>query len=226
MDVYTAPLYTQAEAARIVDVPSNTFGNWTRGYSYRTTDGPRTAQGLITLAAEPFQRLTVPFVGLAEAYVINSLRLAGIPMLRIRPAVERLHQEMGIGEALLSERLKTDGVEVLYEYVGDENEDADGRSGLAVVRNKQGVFREVVDDYLRTIRYSDDGLVDSFFPKKYGDRTVLVDPHLNAGQPSFVESGVRLQDVVRRVEAGDPLELVADDYEIPLDVAQLVLSRV
>jgi uncharacterized protein (DUF433 family) len=224
LDVCTAPLYTHAEAARIVGVPSNTFGNWSRGYSYRTTEGEQTALGLITVAGHPHGRLTIPFVGLAEAYVINSLRLAGIPMLRIRPAVERLRDEMGVADALLSERLKTDGVEVLSEYVGDEGESVDGRVGLAVVRNKQGVFREAVADYLRTIRYSNRGTIDSILPKRYGDGTVIVDPHLNAGQPSFVESGVRVQDVERRVRAGESLDAVAEDFDIPLDIAELVFG--
>lgn len=218
-DEYTVPLYSQTEAARIIGEPTNTLGNWARGYSYRTTAGlPRTAEGLITVAAEPVGRLSLPFIGLAEAYVIASLKKAGVPMLRIRPAVEAIRREMGTAEALLSERLRTDGVEVLFDYV--EGDGAD-RSGLAVVRNKQGVIPEVVADYLQTISYAH-GLIESFRPIRYGG-SVFVDPRVNAGRPSFVESGVRVADVEGRLAAGEPLRDVADDYDLDPDEIRSVL---
>jgi uncharacterized protein (DUF433 family) len=220
-EAYTAPLYTQAEAARIVDVPSNTFRNWSRGYAWKTVTGTKTAEGLITLAPN-FGRLVVPFVGLAEAYVIASLKQAGLPMQRIRPAVEGLKAEMGLSEALLSSRLQTDGVEVLYEYVAEDLED--GAAGLAVVRDKQLVFRDAVAQYLKTVSYSGDGLIESFMPRQYHS-TVIVDPLLNGGQPSFVVSGVRVEDIARRVRAGEPMADLAEDYDIPVRDIETVLGR-
>jgi uncharacterized protein (DUF433 family) len=215
---YTVPLYSQAEVARIIGEPENTVRNWARGYVYRTTEGPKTALSLITVAAQTFSRLSVPFVGLAEAYVIAALKKAGVPMQRIRPAVEAIRSEMGTAEALLSERLKTDGSEVLFDYVED---DGMNRSGLAVVRNKQGVIPEVVNDYLQTISYSN-GLVESFRPIRY-EGTVFVDPRINSGRPSFVETGVRIVDVENRLAAGEPLNEVAEDYDLdPNEIRRVI----
>lgn len=211
-DVFTAPLYTKSEAARIVDVPANTFRNWSDGYWYMTTSGEKTTPGLITVAIANGQ-VRVPFVGLAEAYVIAALKDSGIPMVRIRPAVTTLREGMGIRYALLSERLKTDGVEVLYEFIGHELEDSEGRVGLAVVRNRQLVFREAIDQYLRTIAY-EDGFATSFMPRRFGDGVVRVDPRVNAGQPSFVETGVRVSDVLGRIRGGESIDDVADDFEL------------
>jgi uncharacterized protein (DUF433 family) len=215
---YTVPLYSQAEAARIIDEPTNTVRNWAQGYAYRTTAGPQTAEGLITVAADRIGRRSLPFIGLAEAYVIASVKKAGVPMQRIRPAIEAIRREMGTAEALLSERLKTDGVELLFDYVEDDGAD---QRGLAVVRNKQGVFRDVVADYLQTISYSH-GLVESFRPIRYAG-SVFVDPRINSGRPSFVESGVRLVDVEGRIAAGEPLADIADDYDIDPDAIRRVL---
>ena len=211
-DVFTAPLYTKAEAARIVDVPGNTFRNWSDGYWYMTTSGERATPGLITVALEN-GRVKVPFVGLAEAYVIVALKDSGIPMVRIRPAVTTLRQGMGIRYALLSERLKTDGVEVLYEFVGDESEASDGRVGLAVVRNRQLVFREAIEQYLKTITY-EDGFATSFMPRRFGEKVVRIDPRVNAGQPSFVRTGVRVSDVLSRVRSGEAIDEIADDFDL------------
>lgn len=223
-DVFTTPLYTQTEAAGIVGVPANTFRNWAHGYAYKTTTEKIVSKDpLITLAA-PHKRLRVPFIGLAEAYVLDALRLAGIPMVRIRPAVESLQQGMGLPYALLSDRLMTDGVEVLYDYLGTEEEDAQGRVGLAVVRgDKQIVFREVVEQYLRSVTY-EEGFITSLRPKRFGEDLLTVNPKINGGQLTFIDSGVRLEDVLRRIRAGEPPDEVADDFDLPLTSLMSVME--
>lgn len=223
-DVFTTPLYSQAEAAWIVGVPTNTFRNWAHGYAYKTTTERIVSKDpLITLAPE-HNRMRVPFLGLAEAYVLDALRLAGIPMVRIRPAVESLKQGMGLSYALLSERLMTDGVEVLYDYIGDEAEAAQGKVGLAVVRgDKQVVFREVVEQYLRSVTY-EDGFITSLEPRRFGDGVLSVNPRVNAGQLSFADSGVRVEDVLRRIRAGEPLRDVAHDFDLPAKSIKTVLD--
>jgi hypothetical protein len=50
-------------------------------------------------------RLTIPFVGLAEGMVLAAFRETGLPLQRIRPALERLEPEMGLEHALASEHL-------------------------------------------------------------------------------------------------------------------------
>lgn len=225
-EVFTTPLYSQAEAAWIVGVPANTFRNWAHGYAYKTTTEKVVAQDpLVTLARE-HNRLRVPFLGLAEAYVLDAFRTAGIPMVRIRPAVESLKNGMGLPYALLSERLMTDGVEVLYDYVGDEAEAVEGRVGLAVVRgDKQVVFREAIEQYLQSVTY-EEGFMTSLEPRRFGEGVLRVDPRVNAGQLSFADSGVRLDDVRRRTQAGEPVAEVAEDYDLPLETVESVLNRV
>ena len=225
-DIYTTPLYSQAEAAWIVGVPANTFRNWAHGYAYKTTTEKVVSKDpLVTLAPE-HNRMRVPFLGLAEAYVLDALRISGIPMVRIRPAVESLKQGMGLPFALLSERLMTDGVEVLYDYVGEELEAAQGKVGLAVIRgDKQLVFREAIEQYLQSVTY-EDGFVTSLEPRRFGDGILSVNPKINAGQLSFASSGVRVEDVLRRVRAGESLSEVARDFELSTESIRSVLDRV
>lgn len=79
--------------------------------------------------------------------------------------------------------------------------------------------------YLSTVRYSEEGRVDSIFSGRYGEDLVIVDPRLNGGQPSFFESGVRIEDARRRVDAGEPLEQVADDFDIAPETIRAVFAR-
>ncbi len=67
-------------------------------------------------------------------------RRAGVPLQRIRPAVAALSKEIGIAHALASERLYTDGAEVLYDYATEHDEEH--LSGLTVVRTGQREFAE------------------------------------------------------------------------------------
>ncbi|WP_169923426.1 DUF433 domain-containing protein [Paramicrobacterium agarici] len=223
-EIYLAPRYSQAEAARIIDVPPNSLRNWASGYTYPTREGRRESTSLITLA-EPFRSLIVPFAGLAEAYVVKTLRDAGLSMQRIRPAVLALKKEIGTQDALLSGRLKTDGVELLYEYLDDPDASPDSESSLAVVRNKQRMFREVVQEHLQTVTYSPENMISRFYPAKFGGTDVIVDPRINAGKPTFESVGARVSDVVGRIEAGEPFDEVIDDFGLDEVVARRVIHE-
>lgn len=221
-EIYLAPRYSQAEAARIIEVPASSLRSWASGYTYPTREGFRESTSLITLA-EPFRSLVVPFAGLAEAYIVKTLRDAGLSMQRIRPAVLALKKEIGTQDALLSGRLKTDGVELLYEYLDHPDASPESPSALAVVRDKQRVFREVVEEHLQTVTYSAENMISSFYPAKYGGTDVIVDPRINSGKPTFEAAGVRVSDFLGRIEAGEPFNEVIDDFEIDEDVALRVL---
>lgn len=223
LNVFELPLYTLTEAAHIAGAKPTTVHRWARGYTYRSPAGEvRTeAQPLITTTGFG-RKPVVPFVGLAEIYVLNAFRQVGVPMQRIRPALTRLAQEMGLSAALASERLKTDGTEILYEY--GAMEPASGVSELVVVRNGQRVFTEVVERYLNTITY-DAGWVRRIRLPQFGDVDVNVDPEINWGQPTLTSVGVRVQDVLSRIRAGEDPHAVAQDFDVPrFDIKQLIAA--
>lgn len=213
-DVFTAPLYSLTEAARIVDTPVSTLHSWARGVSYKGVDGRQHSSTALITTTRPGRGAVVPFVGLAEAYVLAAFRRAGVPMQRIRPALVRLEAEFGLAAALTSERLKTDGAEVLWDY-GRHSGDTELADELVVVRSGQAVFRDVVARYLRTITYRE-GRVSVIRLPQYRPE-VVVDPRRNFGAPMLASRAVRVVDVVDRVHAGESPESVADDYGLALD---------
>ena len=101
----------------------------------------------------------MPFIGLAEAYALAAFRSAGVPMQRIRPAIDVLDVELGLEHALASRRLYTDGAEVLFDYATHAGDTPEGDSAreLVVVRNNQRVFSEVVQAYLQRVDFAADG---------------------------------------------------------------------
>jgi uncharacterized protein (DUF433 family) len=161
-------------------------------------------------------RLTVPFIGFAEAFVLTALRQAGVPMQRIRPAVGDLKREIGLEHALASRNLATDGAEVLYRYAGDEPD-------RTVVRSKQRQFRKAVEDRLRPIHYAADGLADRLWLPIYGEEEVFVDPTKAFGRPLLRSGRARVEDIADRFAAGESISELAQDFRVSAEQVEHVV---
>lgn len=216
---YTTPIYHKAEAAHIIAVPAQTFRNWSVGYAYKRLDGSQVVSAPIVTTLEPIrpQGVSVPFVGLAEAYIVAAFTKAGVPMQRIRPAVLWLQEHIGLAQALASERLQTDGAEVLWDFgrQSPDPADQDTVEDLVAVRSGQQVFRPVVRNYLTRVTY-ENGWTRTIQLPQYGNVEVVVDPWLNGGQPTVAERGIRVVDIVNRLRAREPAADVAHDYDLTL----------
>jgi uncharacterized protein (DUF433 family) len=206
-------VFTLRETAGLLAVPKSTVHEWARP--------PRGSQALITVFPRRGREATVPFVGFAEAYVLAAFRRAGVPLQRIRPAVEVLEREIGLEHALASKRLYTDGAEVLYDYatLRDEGELLD----LVVVRTRQGQFSDVVKDYLRRINYGSDGWASQVVLPTYGAAEVIVDPGVAFGLPIVAHGGARVEDLVDRFLAGDSVAAIAEDFDVPASEVEDVI---
>ena len=221
LDRFGTALYTVREAARFLDVPESTLSSWAHGYRNHPR-GRREVVGapiLTTLPRQAPRWPVIPFVGLAEGAVLSAIRHSGVPMQRIRPALEALDREFKLSHALASRRLYTDGAEVLFDYA-ENTSDPDlvkAASDLVVVRNGQRVFNEIVASYLQRLEFDDEGYVRLIRLPAYQVADVVVDPERGFGQPIFARGGARLDDALDLFRAGEPLDVVADEYGIPRD---------
>jgi uncharacterized protein (DUF433 family) len=231
-DRFSAPLYSVPEAARYLGVPTSTFATWAYGYVRHPPGRPevRGAPVLTAFATAPPGVATVPFVGLAEGLVLAAIRRAGVPLQRIRPALERLQSELGLEHVLASKALYTDGAEVLYDFAEQQGDTPEARSArqLVVVRKGQYVFAQIIDEYLDRVEFGPDDYARLIRLPRYTDARVVADPRRGFGQPIFVHGGARLEDVLGAFHAGEPLEVVAAEYGVPpseLEDALRVASR-
>lgn len=200
---HTTPIYSLTEAAQIVRAPSTSFARWSHGHRFRqrAADAWGWSEPILTGVSDG-RGYTVPFNALAEGYVVETFRRAGLPMARIRPAIDALRKEIGVEYALLSERLRTDGAEILIEN-GD---------------------RELVAEFLQTISYRD-GFVDFLRLPAYERAEVVVDPRRNSGRPTIARIGVTVEDVVSRVRAGERMRDVASDFALEDDELRSILVQ-
>lgn len=206
-------IFTLRETAGYLGIPKSTVQWWAR-----PPDGKKS---LITCFPRRGREATVPFIGFAEAYVLSAFRRAGVPLQRIRPAVETLASTIGVEHALASRRLYTDGAEVLYDYAIERNQNE--LLELVVVRTQQHQFSEVVKNYLRRIHYAGDGWASSVHLPTYGTAEVVVDPTVAFGLPLVAHGGARVEDLVDRFQAGDSVAEIADDFGVPADEVEDVI---
>ncbi len=211
-------LFTLTDAAGWLVVPRSTFRSWAAGY---TRPGADPAKPILLTIPSRRGEPSIPLIGLAEGMVLNAFRRAGIPLQRIRPALERLDQEMGLQHALASDRLFTDGVEVLFDYGARLH--AESIVDLVTVRNGQRVFAPIVLDYLRRITYADDHWASQVELPGYQRARVLVNLQLAGGRPVLERTRVAVEDVIDRWIAGDSISDLVDGFALaPAEVEDLV----
>lgn len=206
-------IFTLKETAGYLGIPPSTVHWWARS---QIASPP-----LITCFPSHGREATVPFIGFAEAFVLSSFRKAGVPLQRIRPAVEVLTKEIGVEHALASRRLYTDGAEVLFDYANKHGESE--VMDLVVLRTKQRQFADVVKDYLQRIDYGGDGWADSVQLPTYANAEVVVDPRIAFGMPLVVNGGARVEDLVDRFQAGDSVAEIAADFDVPSEQVEDVI---
>jgi uncharacterized protein (DUF433 family) len=206
-------IFTLRETAGYLAMPKSTIHEWARP--------PGRKRPLVTCFPTRGRQATVPFIGFAEAYVLSAFRRAGVPLQRIRPAVEMLSRTIGIDHALASRRLYTDGAEVLYDYAAKRAED--DLLELVVVRTGQHQFSEIVRDYLRRITYGVDGWASTVRLPSYDCAEVVVDPRIAFGLPFIVHGGARVEDLVDRFVAGDGVADIAEDFGVPPEEVEDVI---
>lgn len=214
---FDTPLYTVSEAASIVGVPTTTLASWAKGYTRRSSGRPTVSGDAVISFIEPKQPMapSIPFVGLAEALVLAAVRRSGVPMQRIRPALDAVQREMGVEHALASKKLYTDGAELLFDFGEQHDESAAATRHLVVVRNGQRVFAEVVEEYLRRIDYGPNGYAELIRVPTYSTAEVVADPTRAFGAPIFSRGGARVSDVLQRFWAGDTLDELVEEYGVP-----------
>jgi uncharacterized protein (DUF433 family) len=194
-----------SDAARFLGIPRSTLRRWAQG--------DESGRPLLHVVMDASQReANVTFIAMAEAYVLEALRRAGVRPSRIRPALTRLAEEFGREYVLVSPNLATDGIDVLWDF----SRTSEGQ-GLMEGGTGQLVMREIVEDYLKYVTWADDGYPRLLELRYCQPSRVVVDPYRAFGQPIFVGTRTRVRDVADMLRAGEDPQVVADEHGVSVD---------
>lgn len=220
---FDSGLYSVREAARLARVPAQSLMNWIRGYTYPTLTGPVRARPIIRPTAKGAKPPALSFVNLMEAVALAGFRQAGVPMQRVRRALVYVAKAMEEPHPLVSERVRTDGLDLFWEY---QSRGSNGERALIdLVHGGQKVFPEAVERYLRQIEWGPDAIVARWWIA--GERakkgSIVVDPKRAFGAPVIAGTGIRTEDVFDRFSAGEPIEELALDYGLTFDKVEAAI---
>jgi uncharacterized protein (DUF433 family) len=210
------PLYTLRTAAFYLAVPEQTLRNWS--YKYSLVKASRSVA-----RREP----TLPFIGLAEGFVVAAFRRRTKRHLRyVLEVLQAVEEDLGVENALASERLAIHGRDILIRR---GTELAPSREFFEEVLSKNRVFDQVVEGDLKYITYAEDGWAERLVLPWTKTPVVEVSAERAYGHPVFIRSGARIIDAIDRFNAGDDPEAVAADFRVEkeevLDIVRVFSKR-
>jgi len=200
-DPVEIPAYTILDAAQWLRVPQSTTRAWLLGQ--------RGFQAVVEIADRKMR--TLSFRNLVELHVLAAIRREHeVPMQRIRLAVEFMQERLGVPHPLTSQRMLTDGRDILIEAF---------EQFVNVTRRGQGELREVVQAYLARIDHDAHGPLRLYpFSTKNvleDPRSIVIDPRIQFGRPCLVGTGIPTIEVADRCKAGESIASLATDYGLP-----------
>ncbi|MDQ3730113.1 MAG: DUF433 domain-containing protein [Actinomycetota bacterium] len=210
IDLLERPTYGMPQVDRILGLAGGTARRWIDGYDRKGKHYPP------VIREESSRDDAVTWGEFVETRLLAEYRGAGVSILRMRPAVEALREELGTSYPLASARtwLDVHGQELVrrvQEEVGLER-----RLALVVVRTGQRVltWAKPAEEFRRSVEWAgegDDARPALIRPMPDVD-DVEVDPLRGFGEP--VVRGVRTEVIAELIRAGESPEMVADEYDL------------
>lgn len=215
------PAYPLAEAARYARVPRSTLRAWVMG---RVADGSGVGRGsrpLIRLADANAKLLS--FNNLIEAHMLRALRLgadgptSGASVRAIRTALDYAETELRIDRLLLHEDLLTDRRHLFLDQFGRL---------VNLSLSGQIAIEALLRTHLHRIERDSTGLPIRLYPfvgtspAARSDRIIAIDPTLRFGRPVVMPRVISTDVIVERIDAGETVEEVADDYDLSPDAVR------
>lgn len=211
IDLLDRPVYGLGQVDYILGLTPGTARRWIDGYRR----GGRTYDPVVRF--ETTGDDTVTWGEFVETRLLSEYRDAGVPLIRMRPAIDRLREELATPYPLASAKtwLAVDGRELVRRV--QEEVGLDRHLSLVVVRSGQGVldWSRQADDFRTSAEWTGagaDAQIRLLRPSAE-IREVVVDPLQSFGEPSV--RGVRTDIIAELVRAGDPPDMIADLYELP-----------
>jgi uncharacterized protein (DUF433 family) len=196
-------VYSIAEAARLLGLPLATAKRWLDGYTYRK----KAYRPVVRV--EPTGSEIVTWAEFVELGYLREYRAKEVSLQKLRPAVDRLRAEFGAKYPLAHARPFIDQSRELLLEIQQETK-LDRRLYMVVSRGGQLVLTPPAEAFLDKVEFIGDGAAR--FRPAGADSPVLIDPELSFGVPQV--KGVRTEAILELFLAKEPIELIADGYEL------------
>jgi uncharacterized protein (DUF433 family) len=197
------PVYGMAQVDRLLALPGGTAKRWIDGYERGGKSYPPVVR------VEPTGDEIVTWGEFVETRLLSEYRTSGVPMVRMRPAVEMLRKTYGKYPLAHARPFVND-----RELVLAVQEDVGLAKGLrlVLVRNDQLVLTDPAQNFFESAQFgSASDVVERLRPVK-GVEHVYLDPLRQFGEP--VVRSVRTEIIAEQIRAGETIDSIAETYEL------------
>lgn len=209
---FTVPLFTIDEAAHHLALPRTTLKDWTHRQA-----GPAPLVHRIINPNAP-RAASLPFVAVIEAHMLRGFRELGLSAQGLRDSVARLRTALDDEYALATRRVATDGVDLLVD-MSQHGQPAEWTRAI----DSQMAIREVIEDYLKFVRWGKDRYPNRLRLKTYQGADVIIDPRFAFGQPVLERQKVRVEDILDAFWAGEGYVTIGREFGVRADEVEAVV---
>ena len=205
------PAYGLAEAARYLKLPSATLRSWVIGRAYPLGEKVGTFQPLIKPAQK--KPAILSFYNLVEAHVLRSFRTEhGVAIAELRKAIRYAENALEIDRLLLSKDLRTHAGKMFLDKYGEL---------INLSASGQLAMRKLLEEHLKRVEWDHWQFPVRLYPYVSPDPTtekaIVIDPAIAFGRPIVSKAGVSTNTIVSRIDAGERVKDVAQDYDLSVD---------
>jgi uncharacterized protein (DUF433 family) len=204
-DLLERPIYDMPQVDRLLALKPGTARRWIDGYERAGKRYPP------VIRLEHTGSDIVTWGEFVETRFLAEYREKGIPLVRMRPAIEQLRKEYDTKYPLASIRPFTSGKELVYHI--QKQVDLERPLYLVVLRNNQLLLAPAAGHFMESVSADDEGDITRLRPLPSVEQ-VVIDPLRQFGDP--VVRSVPTSIIAEQVRAGDRLEMIAELYELPL----------
>lgn len=207
-------MYTEAQAARLLQVPQPTLHWWLEGGKYgRKTYPP-------VIREKPTGTRVVNWAEFVEAGLLRLYRRdRKVELSELREVIEGLRTKFGVPYPLAHFRPFTHGRHLVWDLqqeLGLPAEDC-----IVAVANDQMVLTGLGNKYVERVEWGDE-VAEGWRPAADPSSPVIVRPDLRFGRPSV--GGVSTEALWEQSESGDSVEEIADDFALTVGQVRWALS--
>ncbi len=210
------PFYSTSEAARLLDLSTQTLRRWLEGYTVGGTRYPP------VIRPGPTGDDAVTWGEFVEAAFLREYRHRGVSLQRIRPFVEALRKEFHVLWPLAHFQPVVDPqarelVLQLQQLTGLDEE-----LYLVVQRGPgwQLQWSAPMEQFLDKVDFDEAGIAQRLYPRGPEQRVAL-DPELTFGLPQV--GGVRTETIGEAYATGDSIEGIAEQWGLSREDVEAAL---
>lgn len=205
-------VYSEAEAARLLEVAPSTLHYWLEGGERREVTYPP------VIRVEPKGRANVTWGEFVEAGLLREYRRREIPMQQLRAFITSLREQLRIPYPLADRRPWVSGTELVTRAQGAAGLD---RDLWLVWDSGQGLFTPVAERFVERIEWAGD-VAGAYRPHDDLNSPVRVDPGVRFGRPQV--GGITTSAIAEQDEDGVTPDELADLFGLTVEQINWALA--